>query len=130
QNFLASYQNSAERASFPLVVARVVTRATAPSRPAWPVSWLVLAATAFLGTLAGGGLAGLREFRDRFVRTGEQLRSSVGVEFLGLVPLILGRPGSRVRVAHAARDGNVPHRFAIQAGSVMSYAADHPLSQF
>ncbi|HHY50596.1 MAG TPA: AAA family ATPase [Alphaproteobacteria bacterium] len=130
QNFLTSYQNSAERASFPLVEARVVTRANPPSRPAWPLSWLVLAAGTFLGTLAGGGLAGVREFRDRFVRTGEQLRTSIGVEFLGLVPLLHGRPSGHLRVAHAARDGSVPHRFAVEGGSVMSYAADHPLSQF
>lgn len=130
QSFLTSYQNSAQRATFPIVEARVVTRARPPGRPASPIGWLVLAAGGFLGLLAGTGIAGVNEFRDRFVRTGEQLRSSIGIEFLGLVPLLGGRPG-RPRVGHAPRDGtSLPHRFQIQGGSPMSYAADHPLSQF
>lgn len=130
QSFLTSYQNSAQRATFPIVEARVVTRAQPPGRPSWPISWLVLAAGGFLGLLAGTGVAGINEFRERFVRTGEEIRSSIGLEFLGMVPLIGGRPGSRARVGHAPRDGTVPHRFQIQGGSAMSYAADHPLSQF
>lgn len=130
QSFLTSYQNSAQRASFPIVEARVVTPASTPGRPSWPIPFLVLAVGGFLGLLGGAGLAGANEFRDRFVRTGEELRTSVGLEFLGLVPLVGGRPGGKARVGHAARDGTVPHRFVIQAGSAMSYASDHPLSQF
>jgi polysaccharide biosynthesis transport protein len=130
QSFLESYQSSAQRASFPIVEARIVTEATAPGRPSSPVLLLVLGAGGFLGMLAGVGLAGVNEFRDRFVRTGEQLRSSIGIEFLGLVPLVEAhhhpaQPKGPVRLS-----AQLSRSIALPRGTAMSYATEHPLSQF
>jgi succinoglycan biosynthesis transport protein ExoP len=131
QNFLQSYQASAQRASFPIVEARVVSPATPPGRPSWPLPLLVLAAGGFLGMLAGVGLAGIKEFRDRFVRTGEELRSSIGLEFLGLVPMISSNvPTLPATPMLLSRNGTAVQGFSIPRGSVLGYVAEHSRSQF
>lgn len=126
QTFLQSYQQSAQRASFPITEARVITQASRPSRPSSPVTALVLAIGAVLGGTAGLGLAGIREFRDRFVRTAEHLRSNIGIEYLGMTPKLVGR--SRVRKPNKAEFQ--ANQIVSLTGSVYSEVLDNPMTQF
>ena len=86
--FLTRYQQAIQEQSFPITDARVITAATAPLDPSWPKKALLLAAGLVLGGIVGAGCAFLLELRDRVFRTGEQVQSELGVEFLGLLPAL------------------------------------------
>ncbi|HTJ58450.1 MAG TPA: polysaccharide biosynthesis tyrosine autokinase [Devosiaceae bacterium] len=125
QSFLQNYQAASQRASFPMAGARIVTPASVPSSPAQPIGWLILAASTFLGGLVGVGVGGTREFRDRFVRTVDHLRSDVGLEYLGMVPLLDEGPKKRGQGGPL-----LPNQVAPLAGSLFNYAIEHRRSQF
>jgi succinoglycan biosynthesis transport protein ExoP len=126
QAFLQNYQAATQRSSFPIAGARVVTPATVPTSPSSPVGWLVIGALGFVGGIAGIGVGGLREFRDRFVRTVDHLRGEVGLEFLGLVPLLSGK--DRPRAPRGAPLG--PHQVLDGTGTMLNYAVEHRRGQF
>ncbi len=66
-----------------------------------------------------------REFRDRFFRTGEQVRDVLGLEFLGNTPLVQNKPGTDV-----LPKGQEGPPTATRPSSVARYTVDHPLSSF
>lgn len=119
-SFLTRFQEATQQQSFPVSDSRIITRPTAPDKPSKPKKPLVLAASAFLGLLVGCGLGAFREFRDRFFRTGEQIRTSLNLEYLGIAPLLHAVP-SDDRVAQ----NGLRHPLGIA-----SYVVDHPLSVF
>lgn len=123
QAFLQNYQAAAQRMSLPLTGARVVTPARTPTSPSAPVGWLIVAATTFLGGMAGVGFAGLREFRDRFVRTVDHLRQGAGLAYLGTVPLIEGEPSGKAQTA-------APGTGLALDGTLLGHAVARPGSQF
>jgi polysaccharide biosynthesis transport protein len=88
ETFLQRYQQAIQQQSFPINDARVITVPNPPLDPSWPKKPLVLALGLVLGTMAGVGGAVLREMRDRVFRTGEQIQSELGLEFLGLLPAL------------------------------------------
>ena len=47
---------------------------------------MAIGLAAVLGLLAGVGIGVLRELRERFFRTGDQVRDELKLEFLGFVP--------------------------------------------
>jgi len=123
--FLQNYQATSQQSSFPIANARIVAPATVPSSPSSPVAFLVIAAGTFLGGLIGVGAAGLREFSDRFVRTVEHLRGEIGLEYLGLVPLL------HIKDKHRRNKGALlPNQVAPLKESMFRYAAEHRRSQF
>ncbi len=124
QTFLQRYQEAIQQQSFPVTEARVITRAVAPEKPSHPRKPLVLALFVVMGAAVGGGIGAFREFRDRFFRTGDQVRDVLGLEFLGIAPLVQkewGRDGS----VGAAQPGLMS-----KAQAVSNYVIDHPLSAF
>ncbi len=127
QTFLQRYQESIQQQSFPVTEARIISRATDPDRPSHPRKALALALSLVLGIGVGVGLGALREFRDRFFRTGDQVRDVLGQEFLGLAPLVSDvglRPVEEI-------EGAGFHPRAIRKPSAISnYVIDHPLSAF
>jgi succinoglycan biosynthesis transport protein ExoP len=126
QSFLQNYQEASQRTSFPIAEARIVTPATVPSSPSSPVAILVLGAAIFLGGVIGVGIAGMREFKDRFVRTVDHLRSGIGLEYLGMVPLL----DSKGKKAKKAGQPLLPHQVADQNGSIFNYSIEHRMTQF
>ncbi|MDB5562839.1 MAG: ptk [Hyphomicrobiales bacterium] len=127
QSFLQNYQEATQRTSFPIAEARIVTAATVPGTPSSPVAWLVLAAGTFLGGIVGVGVGGMREFNDRFVRTVDHLRSGVGMEYLGMVPLLNAKAETKPK---SAGQHLLPHRVADLSGSIYNYAVEHRMTQF
>lgn len=125
QTFLQRYQEAMQQQSFPVTEARVISKAMPPKTPSKPNKPLVLALFMFLGAVAGSGIAAFREFRDRFFRTGEQVRDILGLEFLGNTPLIQNKPAPDI--LPKGQEGNPA---ATRPSSIGRYAVDHPLSSF
>ncbi len=132
QTFLQRYQEAVQQQSFPITEARVITQAEAPRDPSRPQKTVTVALMTFLGLAAGVGLGAFREFRDRFFRSGEQVRDELGQEYLGAVPIVKSVPlkaaGSRKN-----RQTEVPageERFIRPSQSVSRYVVDHPFSSF
>ena len=122
--FLTRYQEAIQQQSFPITDARVITAATAPLDQSWPKRSLVLALGLVVGGMAGVGAAFVLEMRDRVFRTGEQVQSELGVEFLGLLPALSVS-------THRPTDAAPPPAGSL--GTVapsMRYALSAPLSGF
>ncbi len=125
QTFLQRYQEAMQQQSFPVTEARVISKAIPPKIPSKPNKPMLLALFMIMGAAAGGGIAMFREFRDRFFRTGEQVRDVLGLEFLGNTPLIPNKPVEEI-LPKAQESG--PE--ATRPSGVARYAVDHPLSSF
>ncbi|MDR3471993.1 MAG: polysaccharide biosynthesis tyrosine autokinase [Devosia sp.] len=123
--FLQNYQVTAQRTSFPIANARIVAPAMVPTSPSSPVGFLIIGVGTFLGGLVGVGIAGLREFGDRFVRTVDHLRGEIGLEYLGMVPLLHIKDRSR-----RAKGVLVPNRAAELKDTIYRYAVEHRRSHF
>lgn len=124
QTFLQRYQESVQQQSFPVTEARIITNPGIAEKPSSPKKPLVLAVACLAGMLLGAGFGGLREFRERFYRTGDQISESLGLEFLGSVPLISNAAPlkSDPLGAHA--------RSVAKVNSISSYVLEHPMSAF
>ncbi len=125
QSFLDRYQQAIQQQSFPITDARVISKATEPDRPSAPRKGLMLVLFTALGGMVGGAIGALREFRDRFFRTGEQVRDELGLECLGIAPLVAdvprqGKDSQQTLPANAMR----------KRSSLSDYVVDHPLSAF
>ncbi|WP_346911910.1 polysaccharide biosynthesis tyrosine autokinase [uncultured Roseibium sp.] len=128
QTFLQRYQETIQQQSFPITEARVISNARAPEKPSLPRKTLVLGIALVLGGMVGVGIGVAREFRDRGVRTGEQVRERLGLEFLGLLPILshkginpLEKFGNRL---------NDTKRYIKPIDSVLRQSLDSPLSSF
>jgi succinoglycan biosynthesis transport protein ExoP len=83
---LGRHQESLQQQSFPAASGRVISPATPPLRPSLPRKSLVVVLAVLAGAGAGIGIGALREMRDRGFRTGDQLRRTLGLPYLGLLP--------------------------------------------
>ncbi|WFR97748.1 polysaccharide biosynthesis tyrosine autokinase [Rhizobium tumorigenes] len=125
QTFLQRYQEAVQQQSFPITEARVITRPVKPDKPKYPRKVLVVAFFGVVGVALGSGVAGLREMRDRFFRTGEQVRDELQLEFLGLAPLV--KVGKATK-STASGDGDT--RSIRRTNTMSNYVVDHPMSAF
>lgn len=91
QAFLARYEEAAQQRSFPIAQARVISQADDPTSPSSPRKTMVLGLSLVLGLFAGAAGAATREFRERFFRTGDDVRGTLDLNFLGYLPLIGNR---------------------------------------
>lgn len=116
QSFLQRYQQTAQQENFPLTDARVISAASRPLSPSRPRKALLLGLSLVLGILTGAGVATLREFMDYVFRTAGQVSTELGVDVLGMLPV----------VAPASLPEHVPGNVA----PMMRYAIDNPFSAF
>ncbi|WP_289034206.1 polysaccharide biosynthesis tyrosine autokinase [uncultured Roseibium sp.] len=128
QTFLQRYQETVQQQSFPITEARVISSARPPSGPSAPKKALVLVFSLVLGGMAGTGFGALREFRDRGVRTGEQVRERLGLEFLGILPILPHKPVKASKNLDGDKDKS--RRFVQPSDTVMRQSLDAPLSGF
>ncbi|WP_413709044.1 polysaccharide biosynthesis tyrosine autokinase [Rhizobium sp. Rhizsp82] len=124
QTFLQRYQEAIQQQSFPIAEARIITRPVKPQSPSYPRKIMVIGLFVVFGAVAGSGVAGVRELRDRFFRTGEQIRDEVDLEYLGSLPLLEDRPNEIPNQEQPAK------RHIRMKGTLGSYAVAHPLSVF
>ena len=123
QTFLQRYQEAVQQQSFPVTEARVISHAVPPQEASEPRAGVVLGASLVLGFMLGGSVAGFREFRDRFFRTGDQVREVLGLEYLGAVPLV---DGSKAKPL----DSEPVKGLVFKRNQVSNFAIEPPLSSF
>lgn len=102
QSFLARYAEASQQRSFPIAQARVISQANDPTTASSPRKTLALGLSLVLGLFAGAGAGALREFRERFFRTAEDVQNALDVKFLGYLPIV--GPSFRARAAANGAD--------------------------
>ncbi|RWO77298.1 MAG: polysaccharide biosynthesis tyrosine autokinase [Mesorhizobium sp.] len=131
QTFLGRYEEASQQQSFPVGKIRVISDATLPKSAATPRTSIVLGLSLVLGVMLGAGVGGLNEFRERFFRTGEDVRDRVGLKFLGYLPII----GSKVAKDDKRDDGQADIKTAHSPSAAerrarMRVSIDAPASMF
>ncbi|QIA20514.1 polysaccharide biosynthesis tyrosine autokinase [Mesorhizobium sp. AA22] len=131
QTFLGRYEEASQQQSFPVGKIRVISDATLPQSAATPRTSIVLGLSLVLGVMMGAGVGGLNEFRERFFRTGEDVRDRVGLKFLGYLPII----GSKVAKDDKRDDGQADIKTAQSPSAAerrarMRVSIDAPASMF
>lgn len=112
QTFLGRYEEASQQQSFPVGKIRVISDASMPQSAASPRTSIVLGLSLVLGMMLGAGVGGLNEFRERFFRTGEDVRDRVGLKFLGYLPVIGGRAGKDDKRGDRRQDGQTDAKTA------------------
>ncbi|AZL58139.1 chromosome partitioning protein ParA [Tabrizicola piscis] len=106
QTFLTQFQEIDQQKDFPIADVRILSLAEVPRDADGPRASRVLAVMLVMGLFFGTLLAAVREWRDRFLRTGEDVATASGLPFLGYLPdMTLTTPAttSLQRVWQAAR---------------------------
>lgn len=120
QNMLQLYQESLHKQSLPVSDTRVITTAEPPSAPSSPKPFQTIAISLIFGSLLGGGLALVREVRDRSFRTAAQV-SYLGLRFLGMLPIVTQHQLEKIGGLPPGGDGS---------SALMRYSFRAPLSRF
>ena len=89
--YQARYEQAAQQRSFPIAEARVISTAGNPTSASSPRKTMVLGLSLVLGLFAGAAAGAIQEFRERFFRTGDDVRDALDLNFLGYLPAIGGR---------------------------------------
>jgi succinoglycan biosynthesis transport protein ExoP len=126
ETFLTRYQEAVQEQSFPITQSRIINKASAPNKPSFPRKPLMLALFMVIGAAVGGTIGAYREFRDRFFRTGEQVREELGIEYLGSTQLV---SSSKAGNSKQVEDSEHPRSIRKISG-ITNYVVDHPLSMF
>lgn len=127
ETFLQRYHESVQEQSFPVTEARIIEPAEIPTTPTYPHKPLIVALYAFLGAVFGTAVGGIRELRDRFFRTGEQVRNELRIEYLGSLPLITSKPLRSSRKPSATDSATVEVEYA---NTVASFSVEHPRTMY
>jgi succinoglycan biosynthesis transport protein ExoP len=127
-SFLQRYTQALQDESFPVAQSEVITTAEAPVKKSWPKPPLILAAAGVLGLGLGFALAIVRDTMDRGVRTGAQLRMALGLDCLGMMPLI---PTTGRKRLHRRRDvdRHAAARSLASWPAMLRLAGTDPMSQ-
>lgn len=94
-NFLQRYMESVQQQSFPITEARLISRASPPTKSSDPKTFLILGFAAFGGIAFGMGIGLIRELSDRVFRTTTQVEEILGVDCLAMVPMLKGNGKDR-----------------------------------
>ncbi len=137
QSFLKRYQEVVQQQSFPITEARVIMNAQKPTVPSQPRKYRVIALAIVLGLGFGVCIGALREFKERAFRTGDQVREELGLEFLGMLPMVKAgkerKTPSKIAVPAILKGGEPAAEKAdalAKLPGTMRYVLDHPLSGF
>jgi capsular exopolysaccharide synthesis family protein len=86
QTVLERVQQTAQQTAIETPDARVISQALPPSRPSFPPSAILLAASTAIGLLLAGTLVHLLELGDDTLRGGADARRRLGLPCLALIP--------------------------------------------
>ncbi|MDF1621540.1 polysaccharide biosynthesis tyrosine autokinase [Pseudothioclava nitratireducens] len=87
QTFLTRFQEIDQQKTFPISNVRVLSLADIPRVAAGPSTTRTLLMMIVLGLMTGAVIGALREWRDRFIRTAEDVQLDLRQAFLGYLPL-------------------------------------------
>ncbi|MBW9117568.1 polysaccharide biosynthesis tyrosine autokinase [Rhizobium cauense] len=88
ESYLGKYEEASQQQSFPIAKARVISEAGVPVSASSPKKTMTLGLAIVLGLMAGGALTAFQEFRERFFRVEGDVRTILGLKFLGYLPLV------------------------------------------
>ncbi|WP_144185139.1 GumC family protein [Elioraea rosea] len=94
QSVLARTQQTVQQTAIEKPDARVLSPATLPGTPSWPRRNMILAASIVLGLMFGALIVWLLEIADSTFRSGDEIRSVLGLPCFALIPSVkrgLGR---------------------------------------
>lgn len=94
-SFLARYEETLQRQSFPITSARVITEPVLPKGAASPRIAFTLIASILFGGFLGLCFAALNELRERSFRLGTQITRELGLHFVGYLPNLQTRARGR-----------------------------------
>lgn len=123
-SFLQRYQQSLQEQSFPVSDARVLNPARVPEFASSPKLTRTTALAAILGFMLAAGWIAIREVLDNKLRTEEQIRNKLGLEFFG------GLDKLTAKKTQAAAQMNQLGRREVRFPEIMRYGAEKPLSGF
>jgi succinoglycan biosynthesis transport protein ExoP len=125
---LQRYEQSSQGQAFPVSDVRIISFAKPNPIPSSPRTLMVMALAGILGAGLGIGIGAIREYRDRSIRTGDQIRRELGLDFLGEIPLIAQRR-LRNKDPKPSTPASKFQPVAIES-PILKYAATHPMSAF
>jgi succinoglycan biosynthesis transport protein ExoP len=126
-SFLQRYQQSLQQQEIPVVQARILNPARPAGAPSAPNASRAVFLSVLLGLMVAGALIALRELRDNKLRSEDQVRNVLGMEFLGGLTLLKGAKRKRARKEVGKLD---PDRREILLPEMLQYAKSKPLSNF
>ncbi len=124
--FQTRYEEATQRQEIPVSNARVLNRAQGASQTS-PNAPRTLALGGLLGFLFAGGFVAWREWRDDRVRSEEQVREELGLEYLGGLTVLKGvaeKVPEHVEIALS----DSPRTVAMP--EILTFAASKPLSNY
>jgi succinoglycan biosynthesis transport protein ExoP len=125
KDFLSRHEQATQQGSFPIAKARVISEAVDPTSPSSPRKVLVLGLSLVLGLFAGAGIGGLQEFRERFFRTGEDVRDALDLDFFGYLPMVNARRRASAKAQAAASEPG-----ALELPPILQVATEAASSSF
>jgi len=125
-NFQQRHQEAMQRQEIPVSNARILNQARPPGRPSSPNAQRMLALGGLLGFILASGLVAFREWRDDKVRSEEDVRLELGMEYIGELSIIKERVSwlRSTQTAVATNDGQV------NLPEIMKFASNKPLSMY
>jgi len=134
ESYLGKYEEASQQQSFPIAKARVISEAGVPVSPSSPKKTMTLGLAIVLGLMAGGALTAFQEFRERFFRVEGDVRTILGLKFLGYLPLI-GKPPRESKIFRPRANPPVdPAEAAADSGAtferIMRVVLEAPRSVF
>lgn len=126
-NFLQKYQQSMQEQSFTASNVRILNPAKVPGGASYPDTSRITLLSIALGLMATTAWSGFLELRDKMVRTGEQIQSVLGIEFLGGLQEI--RASKKAR-PFLSRDANLLEPLTVSFPDILKYGVNKPSSGF
>ncbi|MEP9399384.1 polysaccharide biosynthesis tyrosine autokinase [Mesorhizobium sp. KR2-14] len=123
QTFLSRHEEASQQQTFPIAKARVISEAGDPVSASSPRKAMVLGLSLVLGLFGGAAAGAFREFRERFFRTGEDVRTALGFDFLGYLPVV----GTRLSNSNA---GSLAEAAPPVTPRILRVAINAPSSSF
>ncbi|MFG1209578.1 polysaccharide biosynthesis tyrosine autokinase [Xanthobacter flavus] len=120
-NFLQRFMQATQQQSFPITEARLITDASPPQRASQPRTATIVAVGGMLGLLLGFGVAMWRERMNRTFRIPADVERYLGLECLGVLPLLPSTETAPIPAGQSA--------FDISTG-VLRQAVVDPFSRF
>jgi succinoglycan biosynthesis transport protein ExoP len=140
QSYLQRFQEALQQQSFPIIDARIITSATPPGSPSYPKKAVILILFIFAGGAIGCAAGYWRESRERGFQSEEQVRADLGVECLGMLPVVKSRSAKPSLAGPFQGKGRLTvsseevqkraERITSSMDGIMTYAIDNPASAY
>jgi succinoglycan biosynthesis transport protein ExoP len=132
QSFLQRYQQVVQNQSFPITDARIIRNAQPPYAASKPQKSKIMALALLFGVGMGVFFGVLREMSDSGFRMADQVRDELGLEFIGLLPVVSDSSVPKARSGRKKSHGEDAdtHGLIEKQAPIMRHVVEHPLSGF